>query len=184
MVSKSLRKIKMEKKKLRLFLSDKREETWLNQMAAAGWQLTKIKGLLYYFTKQKTKYIYRIDFLDPKASKTKQQDYINFIEETGAEKIAQSGQWIYFRCPAVQGDFQLYSDKDYSKLSYLKRIRRQILLTMLLPLPLIQMLISDISNGNSGWARYFSLGFFTLFELFLLVKLSTLSIRLKKLTTS
>ena len=174
---------KLEKKKFRLFFSDKQEETWLNQLAAAGWQLTKIKGLLYYFTNQKPKYIYRIDFLDPKASKTKQQDYINFIEETGAEKIAQIGQWIYFRRSAVQGDFQLYSDND-SKLSYLKRIRRQILLTTLWPLPLIQMLMTDISNGNSGWARYFGLGFFVLFELFFLLKLSTLSIRLKKLTTS
>jgi predicted RNA binding protein YcfA (HicA-like mRNA interferase family) len=181
MVNKLSRKTKMEKKKLRLFLSDRQEEAWLNQMAADGWQLTKIKGLFYYFTKQKTKYIYRIDFLDPKASKTEQQDYINFIEETGAEKIAQNGQWIYFRRPSIQGDFQLYSDND-SKLSYLKRIYRQILLIMLFPLPLIKMLISDISNGANGLARCFSLGFFVLFELFLIVKLINLSIRIKQLT--
>ncbi len=119
----------MEKKIKKLFTVWKftEEEQWLNEMAADGWELTKVNVPQYTFKKSTpNEYIYRLELLDPKLSKKEREDYIDFIEETGAEKIGEFSNWIYFRKKSELGTFNLFSDLD-SRIGHLKRMFRRLL---------------------------------------------------------
>ena len=52
--------------------------------------------------------------------------YIKFMEETGAEYAGRMMMWIYFRKKTEDGVFDLYSDID-SKISHLDRIGKVLL---------------------------------------------------------
>jgi hypothetical protein len=54
------------------------------------------------------------------------EDYISFMEETGAEYIGRCFQWQYFRKRSEFGRFDLFSDLD-SRISHCGRIHRQLL---------------------------------------------------------
>lgn len=120
----------MEKKIKKLFTVWKfaEEEQWLNEMAADGWELTKVSVPNYTFKKTTSdNYIYRLELLDPKLTKKEREDYIHFIEETGAEKIGEFSNWIYFRKKSELGPFNLFSDLD-SRIVHLKRMFQRLLL--------------------------------------------------------
>ncbi|MFD2876410.1 DUF2812 domain-containing protein [Paenibacillus rhizoplanae] len=66
-------------------------------------------------------YIYRLELLekDPK----EESDYLQFMEETGAERVPAGApakakrtlinqRWVIFRRKASEGPFQIYSDAD------------------------------------------------------------------------
>lgn len=40
------------------------------------------------------------------------EDFLNFMEETGAEYISRRGRWIYFRKDIKYGEFDIFSDID------------------------------------------------------------------------
>ena len=52
--------------------------------------------------------------------------YVKFMEETGAEYVGRMMMWIYFRKKTEDGVFDLYSDID-SKISHLDRIGKVLL---------------------------------------------------------
>ncbi|CEI82744.1 hypothetical protein J18TS1_35880 [Oceanobacillus oncorhynchi subsp. incaldanensis] len=119
----------MEKKVKKLFTVWKfaEEEQWLNEMASDGWELVKVSVPNYRFIKSTpNKYIYRLELLDPKLTKKERKDYIDFMEETGAEKIGEFSNWIYFRKNAELGEFNIFSDLD-SRIVHLKRMFQRLL---------------------------------------------------------
>lgn len=118
----------MEKKVKKLFTVWKfaEEEQWLNEMAADGWELTKVSVPNYTFKKETpNKYIYRLELLDPKLTKKEREDYIDFMKETGAEKIGEFSNWIYFHKNAKLGEFNIFSDLD-SRIGHLKRMSQRL----------------------------------------------------------
>jgi hypothetical protein len=54
------------------------------------------------------------------------EQYVRFMEETGAEYVGRMMMWIYFRKKTEDGVFDLYSDID-SKISHLDRIGKVLL---------------------------------------------------------
>ncbi len=102
-----------------------KEENWLNEMSAEGWQLCKVGFCIYTFEKSEIKdYIYRLQLLEKSPSHPESKKYIAFVEETEAEYVASMLNWVYFRKKAGTGGFNLFSDID----SRLKHLNRMLLL--------------------------------------------------------
>lgn len=119
--------------KRRFFSDFEKEEEWLNEMAAKGLALSEYSWARYVFEESgKGEYIYRIELLknDPKGAES--AEYLQFMEETGAE-LVPTGKWLWgrlnysnlrwviFRRKAAEGAFTIYSDMD-SKINHYKRI--------------------------------------------------------------
>lgn len=99
-----------------------KEEAWLNEMAAKGMLLTDIGLCRYVFTEgMPGSYIYRIELLKELPSHAESIAYLRFLEETGIEFVGSCVRWAYFRRPASDGPFALYSDTE-SKIRHFKRI--------------------------------------------------------------
>ena len=99
-----------------------KEEKWLNEMSANGWQLKSVGVCTYHFEEgEPGEYIYRLELLNNHHTHIKSGQYINFIEGTGAEHIGSFARWVYFRKKAGLGGFELYSDVR-SRISHLNRI--------------------------------------------------------------
>lgn len=82
------------------------EEKWLNEMAAEGWNLVKTGVVKFEFESGKpNEYIYRLELLDKDASSKESQNYINFLEETGIEKVGECNNWVYLRKKTSEGPF-------------------------------------------------------------------------------
>ncbi|MEK4044021.1 DUF2812 domain-containing protein [Paenibacillus sp. FSL H8-0048] len=113
------------------FLDFEKEEAWLNKMSAKGLALVEYSWGGYVFEESaRGEYIYRIELLekDPKEA----ADYLQFMEETGAERVPSrttdkgkrsftNHRWVIFRRKAAEGPFQIYSDTD-SKIKHYQRI--------------------------------------------------------------
>lgn len=117
----------------------KKEEFWLNEMAAEGWALEKAQFCKYTFARcEPGEYILRMEMNTDK-------DYRRFVEETGAEYVGGCMNWLYFRRKAELGSFTLFSDID-SQVSHLDRISKTIWLICLANLVIG---IADILSGIS-----------------------------------
>ena len=91
------------------------EERWLNQMADAGWVLEKLGFAVFYFRPcEPGEYIVRTEM------RGKDDAYVGFVEETGAEYVGRMAKWIYFRRKTELGDFQLFSDLE-SRIGHLQK---------------------------------------------------------------
>ena len=98
-----------------------KEERWLNEMAANGWTLVEVGYCSYTFEKtDDNEYTVRLE-MHPF-----DEDYISFMEQTGAEYIGRVLQWIYFRKKSELGRFDIFSDLD-SRISHLSKIHKMIL---------------------------------------------------------
>ena len=98
-----------------------KEERWLNEMAANGWTLVEVGYCRYTFEKtDDNEYTVRLE-MHPF-----DEDYISFMEQTGAEYIGRVLQWIYFRKKSELGRFDIFSDLD-SRISHLSKIHKMIL---------------------------------------------------------
>jgi len=99
-----------------------KEEKWLNDMSAKGLHLCSVGFLTYVFEEGTPgEYIHRLEMLDNMPGHAKSADYINFIEDTGAEQIGSIFRWVYFRKKADSGGFDLFSDIE-SRIKHLNRI--------------------------------------------------------------
>lgn len=75
----------------------KKEELWLNEMAAEGWALEHAAFCSYTFVRcEPGEYIIRMEM-------NADRDYRSFVEETGAEYVGGCVNWIYFRRKAELG---------------------------------------------------------------------------------
>ena len=98
------------------------EEKWLNDMAKRGWALDSVGFAKYTFIESEPgEYAVRLEMLDHTAASSEGQDYIDFVESTGAEYIGNMMQWVFFRKKAAEGDFDLFSDID-SRIRHMERI--------------------------------------------------------------
>ena len=120
-----------------------KEEKWLNEMARQGWVLVSVGFLRFTFERcEPEEYIVRLEM------RIADQEYISFMEETGAEYIGRCFQWLYFRRRSELGAFDILSDID-SKISHLSRMYRMLIIVGALNLFL--GILNSINLGRFGW---------------------------------
>ena len=116
----------------------KKEELWLNEMAAEGWALEHAAFCSYTFVRcEPGEYIIRMEM-------NADRDYRSFVEETGAEYVGGCVNWVYFRRKAELGSFDLFSDMD-SRIAHLARIGKSLWLICLANLIIGVVNILDLS---------------------------------------
>ena len=121
-----------------------KEEEWLNEMAANGWVLDGVGFAKYHFVRcAPGEYTVRTEM------HSNDEQYIRFMEETGAEYVGRMAAWIYFRKKTADGVFDLYSDID-SKITHLDRIGK-----LLAGLGAVNLIIGILNSLNPsvrlGW---------------------------------
>ena len=101
-----------------------REEDWLNRMAAQGLNFISYSPFVFTF-RQGTpgEYVYRIELLSHKPWHPESRNYIQFMEETGAELVCTFYRWAYFRRKASDGAFDIFSDYSSRIRHYVKVLR-------------------------------------------------------------
>lgn len=113
----------MKRVVIRPYIDFESEERFLNEMSKKGWALTQYTWCKYTFEDvPKGKYIFRIELLENPVEHPKSQEYIRFMEETGAKLVSSYNRWVYFRRDAAEGEFDIYSDID-SRLKHYRRIQ-------------------------------------------------------------
>lgn len=125
------------------------EEQWLAEMAKQGLALTAVGFCRYDFEEcEPDEYEVRLQRLQQPVSKSESQEYITFVEETGAKYIGTVNQWVYFRKRTEEGPFELFSDNA-------SRIRQlDHLIWFILPL-----LALNLWAGGQNLFMYASHGF-------------------------
>ena len=99
-----------------------KEELWLNAMAQEGWALQRVGFATYYFERTEPgEYIVRLE------CRKKDEGYVSFVTDMGAEYIGRIAMWVYFRRKAELGEFELNGDLD-SRIEQLTTIGRMLLL--------------------------------------------------------
>ncbi len=123
-----------------------KEEQWLNTMAQTGWVLDSVGFCKYNFVKcEPGEYTVRLEMHDP------DDEYIAFMEETGAEYIGRMVKWIFFRKKTLDGPFEIFSDID-SRISQLDKISK---LTAALGFANLAIGLANSFNPvtNVGWVN-------------------------------
>lgn len=106
----------------RVYYSFDKEEKWLNELAAKGLLFERYTFCTYYFTQGTPgEYLYRIELLENLPSHPKSIEYLQFVQETGAEVLCTYFRWVFFRRRAELGPFDLYSDSA-SKIAHYWRV--------------------------------------------------------------
>ena len=123
-------------------------ENWLNEMAGEGKALTAYKGNavsddIYTFElTTPNEYIHRILVLDNNVYHKQSLEYMQFLEDTGIEIVGKHGSVVFLRKKAVDGPFEIYTDKE-SLIKYYKSMAQRyiaglaitpIFLAVLIPL--------------------------------------------------
>ena len=97
-----------------------KEERWLNEMAMDGWALCAVGFCSYTFERcEPGEYTIRLEM------RQRDEGYVDFMRETGAEYIGRVVAWVYFRRKAEYGSFDLFSDLD-SRIEHLARIAKTL----------------------------------------------------------
>ncbi len=103
-----------------------KEEKWLNQMAARGLALVSVSLFCYEFENcAPGEYQVCMEFLEN--DRLQNEQYINFLEDTGIQHVGTFHRWAYFRKKTADGTFRLFSDYT-SRIQYLTRLIRFIAL--------------------------------------------------------
>ena len=136
-------------KKLRFFFDLEKEEKWLQEMAAKGWQLKSV-FLTYTFQKSEpdTSPI-RIDF-HTFYSESKYQDYLSLFEDCGWKHVAgykSMGMHYFARTKATASD-DIFSD-SVSKAGRYKRISEMWLSLFVCYIAVSSSLFSSFSHSIS-----------------------------------
>ncbi|MEY9976828.1 DUF2812 domain-containing protein [Lysinibacillus sp. RC79] len=117
-------------------------EKWVNDMASQGWHLKKFTWIRFTFERgDPSSYIYRYDELE-RFGASYEDEYLEFLKSSGIEQVDRSGNFVFFRKPANDGPFELYSDKK-NKISKLSQK-----ISLLISLILLNLIIGVI--GLSG----------------------------------
>ena len=138
-----------------------KEEVWLNSMAAKGLALVAV-GISRYTFEQTLpgEYTVRLELLENLPGHPESQQYLNFMEETGAEYLGSVTRWVYFRKKTALGSFELFSGND-SRIRHLNG-----LLTMLGVISVSNLCIglgnlgirAGVGSSVNLWAGCFSVG--------------------------
>ncbi len=120
-----------------------KEEEWLNDLALNGWVLESVGLCTYHFIRcEPGKYTVRLE-MHPY-----DENYLQFMHETGAKYIGRMLMWIYFRKKTEDGPFDLFSDID-SRISHLSRIGK--MLSVLGITNLFIGIANTFSPARMGW---------------------------------
>ena len=122
-----------------------KEEKWLNEMAAKGLALVDYSIFRYSFEPcEPGEYSFKIQLLEHNPNHPESEQYIRFMEETGAEQVASYLNWVYFRKKTSEGAFEIFSDIE-------SRLKHYILIKKLLvPLGILNLCVG-ISNVINCW---------------------------------
>lgn len=128
-----------------------KEEKWLNKMSEQGLQLVQPGFGRYVFEENPSvRYLYKLELLKEWSTHSHSRDYIRFLEETGVEHMGSVMRWAYFRKPAAEGNFELYSDFQ-SKIDHYKRILLIFLaVTPINVINLINMSVRYLDSGDAS----------------------------------
>lgn len=103
-----------------------KEEKWLNEMAAKGLALVATGFCRYEFEEcAPGEYKVCLGFLESN-HRAENEQFLRFLEETGAEHVGTFGRWVYLRKKG-DGSFGLYSDLS-SRVQFLTNVIRFIAL--------------------------------------------------------
>ena len=120
-----------------------KEEEWLNEMALNGWVLDGVGFGRYDFVScEPGEYTVRLEM------RPRDESYVSFMEDSGAEFIGRLVAWIYFRRKTEYGAFDLYSDID-SKIDHLNRIGR--MLSIIGGANLLIGILNTFNPSRTGW---------------------------------
>jgi hypothetical protein len=132
----------------RLYWDFEKEERWLNEMAAKGWQLGRYSLGTYHFEPGEAgHWIYRIELLSSAPRSPAGREYLAFLRDTGVETVSTYLNWAYLRRLAASGSFDLFSDLE-SRITHYRRILR--LFTAVLAALVAAATACVVSAGNSG----------------------------------
>ena len=97
-----------------------KEEQWLNTMAQSGWVLDGVGFATYHFIAcEPGEYTVRLEMHD------RDDNYVSFMEECGAEYVGRMGMWMFFRKKTADGTFDIFSDID-SRIAHVKKIGKAL----------------------------------------------------------
>ena len=118
----------MKLKKFKILFDKDYEQDWLNEMCTKGWAMESFFAGLYTFSPcEPGEYIYQIDLLPGTGLKPEApEEYVTFMEETGAEVVQLWGRWAILRKRAAEGPFEIYTDA-FSQIQLYQRIRKMFL---------------------------------------------------------
>ena len=101
-----------------------KEEQWLCDMAAQGKALVSARYITYEFEDSEPgEYAVRLEMLEHSPSSPEGQQYIEFVESTGAEYVGKVMKWVYFRKKTADGPFELHGD-NATRIKHLRGIMR------------------------------------------------------------
>jgi len=116
----------MRTKVIKFFADYTKEEDWLNNMAARGWNLVAVSPPSYTFEEsQPGEYTYRITLLEHTAQHPDTIDHIRMMEDTGVEHVTTYWRWVYYRKKDPHGNFQIYTDME-SQIAFYNRMAKLI----------------------------------------------------------
>ncbi len=122
-----------------------KEEKWLNEMAAKGLALVDYSIFRYSFEPcEPGEYSFKIQLLEHNPNHPESEQYIRFMEETGAEQVASYLNWVYFRKKTSEGAFEIFSDIE-SRLKHYILIKKH-----LVPFGILNLCVG-ISNVINCW---------------------------------
>lgn len=120
-----------------------KEERWLNEMTLSGWLLDQVGWCKYRFVPcEPGAYTIRLEMHE------KDDAYLQFMADTGAEYVGRMVQWIYFRKKTEDGEFDLFSDLD-SRIAHLSKIGKA--LGAIGAANLCIGIANTFSSGDLGW---------------------------------
>jgi len=160
-----------------------KEERWLNEMASKGLALVSIGYCSYTFEDgDPGEYTVRLELLENLPAHLESEQYIRFIEDTGAEYLGAVFRWVYFRKKRSLGKFDLYSDFD-CRIRHLNRVLWFI--GCISPL-MVMNTVQFLTNYYKGWPDIFHLAFgvffaaFALFAIYGFLRVSFMKRKLKR----
>lgn len=104
-----------------------KEEQWLNDMAAKGKALVSARYATYEFEDSAPgEYAVRLEMREHAPDSPEGQQYIEFVESTGAEYVGRVMKWVYFRKKTADGEFELHGD-NATRIKHLQGIIRLLL---------------------------------------------------------
>ena len=120
-----------------------KEEEWLNEMAQSGWVLDGVGVCTYDFVRSEPgEYAVRLEMHGW------DEQYVDFMRETGADYVGRMFAWIYFRKKTEDGPFDLFSDID-SRIRHLDQIGRVLLCVGVMNL--LIGILNTMNPFNIGW---------------------------------
>lgn len=130
-------------------------ENWLNKQCDAGLAMVSFNdfGRCGFEECKPSEYTYRIYFMKDEKNTEENKRFLAFLEETGAERVATSGRWVFLRRKRELGEFQIFSDLD-GKITHLKQIsaaNSTIMLLCLINTIYIPTWISDWNSERNFW---------------------------------